>query len=191
MQQHKALYYAYRGTQHRAKVGTATTNDQRIARLRRELAAARKAEASAESKKWDEFVGGTVPSWWRARNAEGQLEGRVEQLEAELEAAETDAKRLAASDDGIAVQAYALQRAIEKGENLVAKDGQLILVLEKHRWMLEAWQKTASPAVCRFFDNYVHDSRTDFLGGLEPFVYFRNRGQHEQARHRVGASGSW
>ena len=191
MEQHKALYYAYRGTQHRAKVGTAATNDQRIARLRSELAAARKAEASAESKKWDEFVGGTVPSWWRARNAEGQLEGRVEQLEAELEAAETDAKRLAASDDGIAVQAYALQRAIEKGENLVAKDGQLILVLEKHRWMLEAWQKTASAAVCRFFDNYVHDSRTDFLGGLEPFVYFRNRGQHEQARHRVGASGSW
>ena len=191
MQQHKALYYSYRGTQHRAKVGTATTNDQRIARLRSELAAARKAEAGAESKKWDEFVVGTVPSWWQARKVEGQLEGRVEQLQAELEAAETDAKRLAASDDGIAVQAYALKRAIENGESLVAKDGQLILVLEKHRWMLDAWQQTASAAVCRFFDNYVHDSRTDFLGGLEPFVYFRNRGQHEQARHRAGASGSW
>ena len=191
MQRHKALYYAYRGTQHRAKVGTASANDQRIARLRRELDAARKSETGAESTKWREFAVGTVPSWWQARKVEGQLEGRVVQLEAELEAAETDAKRLAASDDGIAVQAFALQRAIENGESLVAKNGQLVLVLEKHRWMLDAWQQQADSAVTRFFDNYVHDSRTDFLGGLEPFVYFRNRGQHEQARHRTGATGSW
>jgi hypothetical protein len=191
MQRHKALYYAYRGTQHRAKVGTASANEQRIARLRHELAAARKSEAGAESSKWREFAVGTVPSWWQARKTEGQLEGRVAQLEAELEAAETDARRLAASDDGIAVQAYALQRAIENGESLIAKDGQLILVLEKHRWMLDAWHQQANAAVTRFFDNYVHDSRTDFVGGREPFVYFRNRGQHEQARHRAGASGSW
>ena len=191
MQRHKALYYAYRGTQHRAKVGTASANEQRIARLRRELDAARKSETGAESTKWREFAVGTVPSWWQARKVEGQLEGRVAQLEAELEAAETDAKRLAASDDGIAVQAFALQRAIENGESLVAKNGQLVLVLEKHRWMLDAWQQQADSAVTRFFDNYVHDSRTDFLGGLEPFVYFRNRGQHEQARHRTGATGSW
>ena len=191
MQRHKALYYAYRGTQHRAKVGTASANEQRIARLRRELDAARKSEAGAESTKWREFAVGTVPSWLQARKVESQLESRVEQLEAELEAAETDAKRLAASDDGIAVQAFALQRAIENGESLVAKNGQLVLVLEKHRWMLDAWRQQADAAVTRFFDNYVHDSRTDFVGGLEPFVYFRNRGQYEQARHRTGATGSW
>jgi Uncharacterized alpha/beta hydrolase domain (DUF2235) len=191
MRRHMEQYFAYRGTQHRRKVGTHSANERRLTQLRRELAQVRQAESSAESTKWREFRVGTVPGWWDARKREGALEDRVGQLEEELAAAEKDAQRLAASDDAIAVQAYALQRAIERGEQLVAKDGQLILVLEKHQWMLEAWQRTASQAVIDFFDNLVHDSRTDFLGGKEPFVYFRNRGIHEQARPAGGASGSW
>ena len=84
------------------------------------------------------------------------------------------------SDSDIAVQAYALQRAIEKNSSLTLQDGQLVLVLEKQPWMLEAWKLKASKEVCRFFDNYVHDSRTDFLRGNEPFVYFRTRDKHQQ-----------
>lgn len=105
--------------------------------------------------------------------------------------AEKDAQCLAASDSAIAVQAYALQRPVDSDTSLVAKDGSLVWVLEKHPWMLEAWKRDAKEEVIRFFDNYVHDSRTDFLGGREPFVYFRNRGVHEQARASGGASGSW
>jgi Uncharacterized alpha/beta hydrolase domain (DUF2235) len=191
MQRHMSLYFAYRGTQHRAKSGTDSANKGRIKQLRAELENAKSAERRAESSKWREFAVGTVPSWWQARKTEGVLEDKIAKLEAELKAAESDAERLAASDDGISVQAYALERAIEKHESLVAKDGQLVLVLEKHRWMLEAWRQHASPSVIAFFDNYVHDSRTDFLGGREPFVYFRNRGIHEQARPTHGASGSW
>jgi Uncharacterized alpha/beta hydrolase domain (DUF2235) len=191
MERHMSLYFAYRGTQHRAKVGTDSANKERIRQLRVELERARAAESRAESSKWREFAVGTVPSWLRARKTEGDLENKVAKLEAELKAAESDAEKLAASDDGISVQAFALERAIEKHENLVAKDGQLILVLEKHPWMLAAWRQQASHAVIAFFDNFVHDSRTDFLGGREPFVYFRNRGIHEQARPARGASGSW
>lgn len=191
MQRHMEQYFAYRGTLHRRKVGSDSANQQRLAQLRLELAEVRHAEAGAESHKWREFAVGTVPSWWDARKKEGQLENRISQLEAELEAAEKDAQRLAASDDAIAVQAYALQRAIERNERLVAKDGQLVLVLEKHAWMLDAWKRTASAVVIRFFDTLVHDSRTDFLGGREPFVYFRNRGVHEQARPTTGATGTW
>jgi Uncharacterized alpha/beta hydrolase domain (DUF2235) len=190
-QRHMALYYAYRGTQHRAKVGTSTANEERLRRLRQRVAASRDAESKAESHKWREFAVGTVPSWWDARNKEGQLETQLSADEAALEAAELDAQRLAASDSDIAIQAYALQRAIEKGESLVAHNGTLILVLEKHQWMLDAWRTNVGSEVTSFFDNYVHDSRTDFLGGNEPFVYFRNRGIHEQARQRAGASGSW
>ncbi len=191
MRRHMEQYFSYRGTQHRRQMGTASANNAKLAQLRREIAQVRAAESRAESKKWSEFVSGTVPSWWAARKAEGNLEERIEQLEAELEAAEKDAQRLAASDSAIAVQAYALQRAVETDANLVAKDGSLVRVLEKHPWMLEAWKRDAREEVIRFFDNYIHDSRTDFLGGREPFVYFRNRGLHEQARTSVGASGSW
>jgi Uncharacterized alpha/beta hydrolase domain (DUF2235) len=191
IQRHMQQYFAYRGTLHRRKVGSDSANQARLTQLRRELAGVRRAEAGAESTKWREFSFGTVPSWWDARKKEGQLEDRISQLEAEVESAEKDAQRLAASDDAIAVQAYALQRAIERNESLVAKDGQLVLVLEKHTWMLDAWKRTASPAVIQFFDTFVHDSRTDFLGGREPFVYFRNRGVHEQARRPAGAGGSW
>ena len=191
MRRHMALYFSYRGTQHRAKVGTNSANERRLTKLRQELAQARDAESKAESTKWREFVSGTVSSWWQARKDEGVLEDRLYAKGVELEAAEKDAQRLAASDASVAIQAYALQRAIETGDPLVAKDGTLILVLEKQQWMLDAWHTQATPQVCDFFDNYVHDSRTDFLGGNEPFVYFRNRGIHEQARPRVGASGQW
>jgi Uncharacterized alpha/beta hydrolase domain (DUF2235) len=191
VRRHMEQYFAYRGTQHRRRVGTQSANERRLTQLRRELAHVRHAESNAESTKWREFRVGTVPSWWEARKKEGALEDDVGRLETELAAAEKDAQRLAASDDAIAVQAYALQRAIERGEQLVAKDGELILVLEKHQWMLDAWHRTASQAVINFFDNLVHDSRTDFLGGREPFVYFRNRGIHEQARPAGGATGSW
>ena len=191
MRRHMEQYFSYRGTQHRNKVGTNTANERRLSQLRRELAQVRAAESAASGKTRNEFFVGTVPSWWNAWKAEGKLEEAIERLETELEAAELDAQRLAASDSAIAVQAYALRRAIERGEDLVAHNGSLVLVLEKHQWMLDAWRRTASAGVIHFFDNYVHDSRTDFLGGKEPFVYFRNRGVHEQARKSGGASGSW
>lgn len=121
-----------------------------------------------------------MPSWWKARKKEGELEDKIGSLEEELAAAEKDATRLAESDSDIAVQAYALQRAIEKNSLLTLQDGQLVLLLEKQPWMLEAWQSKAATDVCQFFDNYVHDSRTDFLRGNEPFVYFRTRDKHQQ-----------
>jgi Uncharacterized alpha/beta hydrolase domain (DUF2235) len=190
MRRHMSLYFAYRGSKHRAHSGTDSANKARIAQLRRAIETEKAAIARANSATWREFVSGTVPSWRKARKDQGQLSDRLTALETELAAAEKDAERLAASDDGISVQAYALERAIEKKESFTAVNGELILILEKHAWMLDAWRSNASPAVTRFFDNYVHDSRTDFLGGREPFVYFRNRGIHEQAR-TSGASGSW
>jgi Skp family chaperone for outer membrane proteins len=181
MQRHMEQYFSYRGTQFRKKIGTATENDKRLTRLRRELKETIAAEEEAAGKTRNPFSY-ILPSQAHKDNRfrENRLEYRIEQLEAELEAAERDALRLAASDSEIAIQAYALRRAIETGDSLVAKDGQLILVLDKHQWMLNAWDRDASPQVVKFFDSLVHDSRTDFLGGREPFVYFRRRGVFEQ-----------
>jgi hypothetical protein len=179
---HMELYFSYRGTMHRRKTGSSAANERKLAALRGQIVKARSAESQANSDKWHEFMAGTVPSWWNARKKEGQLEDRIDALEAEREAAEKDAQRLAASDSAIAIQAYALQRALEMKQDLVLKDGQLVWVLEKHPWMLQAWQREASAEVIHFFDNYIHDSRTDFMGGMEPFVYFRNRGMFEQNR---------
>lgn len=182
VKRHMALYYAYRGTQHRAKVGTSQANERRLTELRQQLAQTKHDESQAESTKWREFAVGTVPSWWKARKKEGELEDKIGSLEEELAAAEKDAARLAESDSDIAVQAYALRRAIEKKSDLTLQDGRLVLVLEKQPWMLDAWRSKAAKEVCEFFDNYVHDSRTDFLRGNEPFVYFRSRDKHQQTK---------
>ena len=180
VQAHVAQYYSYRGTMHRRKVGTGSTNDARLTQLRQRLKETNEKESSAESKKWHEFFVGTVPSWQEAKSVESALESKIDSIKAELAAAEKDAQRLAASDSAIAIQAYALRRALETGNDLTLKDGQLIWVLEKHPWMLEAWQSEANNDVIHFFENYVHDSRTDFIGGKEPFVYFRTRGMYAQ-----------
>lgn len=181
VERHMALYYAYRGTQHRAKVGSSQANERRLTELRKQLTQIRTEEGQAESTKWREFAVGTVPDWWKARKKEGHLEEKIGSLEEELKAAEADAARLAESDGDIAVQAYALGRAIEKNSKLTLQNGKMVLILEKQPWMLGAWRSQAVPEVCHFFDNYVHDSRTDFLRGNEPFVYFRTRGMHLQS----------
>ncbi len=181
VERHMQLYYAYRGTQHRAKVGSSSTNERRLTELRKQLATTEAAENKAETDKWHEIGFGTLASAKSAQKKEEQLEAQRDNLKAELKAAEADAARLAESDNDIAVQAYALRRAIEKKQNLVLKDGKMVLVLEKPKWMLDAWNSPAAPDVCSFFDNYVHDSRTDFARGYEPFVYFRTRDKHEQS----------
>jgi hypothetical protein len=195
MRRHMEHYFAYRGTQYRKKAGTAGDNAERVTRLREELKVARASEAKASSASWNTYnpLSSTFgrSNTVKANKTETAWENRIVGLEVELAAAERDASRLAASDEGIAVQARALEHAIKTGNPFMATEDQLIVVIQKHTWMLDAWKRTADSALCAFFDRYVHDSRTDFLGGKEPFVYFRNRGVHEQARPSVGANGSW
>ncbi|WP_053102409.1 T6SS phospholipase effector Tle1-like catalytic domain-containing protein [Thiopseudomonas alkaliphila] len=50
-------------------------------------------------------------------------------------------------------------------------------------WMLNAYlQGSVEPDVARFLDTLVHDSKAGFLGGKEPYAYFRRRGLWESER---------
>ncbi len=50
-------------------------------------------------------------------------------------------------------------------------------------WMLNAYlQGSVEPDVARFLDALVHDSKAGFLGGKEPYAYFRRRGLWESER---------
>jgi Uncharacterized alpha/beta hydrolase domain (DUF2235) len=195
IKRHMVQYFAYRGTQYRKQAGTSTQNEIRLEGLRKDLAHAKAQEDKASDAAWQTYNPFSKTfgrsQTIKADKVETYWEKEIARLETEIEAAERDAKRLSESDEGIAVQARALERAVKTGNRFYASNGTLIYVLEKKPWMLEAWKTKISDNICQFFDRYVHDSRTDFIGGNEPFVYFRNRGIHEQARKASGAGGTW
>lgn len=43
-------------------------------------------------------------------------------------------------------------------------------------WQLSAWDKPASEGVVNFVSRFIHDSKVDFIGNIEPFSYFKPRG---------------
>lgn len=92
-------------------------------------------------------------------------------------------------DDGqstIAKEAAALREKKKKGQplvtGLIGVSGRYAFESKAESWMLDAYYGSAPNAkVIAFFDGLVHDSKAGFLGGHEPFAYFRNRGVWESA----------
>lgn len=60
-----------------------------------------------------------------------------------------------------------------------------------HNWQLAAWDATAPEGVIEFVSKYVHDSKVDFLGNVEPFSYFRPRGIDESTDSVWQEGGNW
>lgn len=58
-------------------------------------------------------------------------------------------------------------------------------------WQLSAWDSTATNSVVDFISNYVHDSKVDFIGNVEPFSYFRPRGVDESCVSVWEEGGNW
>jgi len=63
--------------------------------------------------------------------------------------------------------------------------------VQPEAWRLEAWEIEASDAVRLFIEGYVHDSKVDFLGNIEPFSYFRPRGMAESQRNVLAVGMQW
>jgi hypothetical protein len=63
--------------------------------------------------------------------------------------------------------------------------------LQIHEWKLRAWDSTADEKVVKFFSNYIHDSKVDFLCNAEPFSYFRPRGVDESSISVWAEGGNW
>lgn len=58
-------------------------------------------------------------------------------------------------------------------------------------WQLAAWDQEASPSAVEFVSRYVHDSKVDFMGNIEPFTYFRPRGVEESSVSVWTEGGNW
>lgn len=58
-------------------------------------------------------------------------------------------------------------------------------------WQLAAWDATAPEEVASFVRDYVHDSKVDFVGNIEPFSYFRLRTMQESTRSVWNETGDW
>lgn len=63
--------------------------------------------------------------------------------------------------------------------------------LEIKDWQLSAWDANASQDVVNFVSRYVHDSKVDFMGNIEPFTYFRPRGVDESSISIWAEGGNW
>ena len=69
--------------------------------------------------------------------------------------------------------------------------GAYAMAVQPQKWMLDAFDKTASAAVLNFIRDYVHDSKAGFIQGLEPFTYFRPRGMAESSRNVLAQGLQW
>lgn len=58
-------------------------------------------------------------------------------------------------------------------------------------WQIAAWDKPASDGVVDFVSRFVHDSKVDFIGNIEPFSYFRPRGILESNISIWAEWGNW
>lgn len=63
--------------------------------------------------------------------------------------------------------------------------------VEIQDWQLVAWDTDPPQAVTDFIARYVHDSKVDFLGNVEPFTYFRPRGVEESSVSVWTEGGNW
>lgn len=63
--------------------------------------------------------------------------------------------------------------------------------IEIKDWQLAAWDKDATPSAVDFVSRYVHDSKVDFMGNIEPFTYFRPRGVDESSVSVWTEGGNW
>lgn len=65
------------------------------------------------------------------------------------------------------------------------------MVVRPEKWRLDAWQATASDPIFNFIKSSVHDSKAGFMGGIEPFSYFRPRGMAESSRNVLAQGMDW
>ncbi|MCX7220754.1 MAG: hypothetical protein NTY70_18030, partial [Burkholderiales bacterium] len=103
----------------------------------------------------------------------------------------SEGERLDIAEGDLAKEAAAMELALKNGTNMKMRYGAFFKSYPAHAWMLSAWKTEASQELCDFFDLYVHDSRTDFLSGIEPSSYFSKRGIEESSEAVWQQASRW
>ncbi|TAM16725.1 MAG: hypothetical protein EPN68_16305 [Rhodanobacter sp.] len=117
-------------------------------------------------------------------------------LQAKQDALKSGVAQINSGEVQISDEAAALLEKRKHGEPLVSgkvgAGGHYMFTSTAASWMLDAYYGAPPKAdVVSFFDTYVHDSKAGFLGGNEPWSYFRNRGVWESAHAVVAQSSEW
>lgn len=117
-------------------------------------------------------------------------------LQAKQDALKSGVAQINSGEVQISDEAAALLEKRKHGEPLVSgkvgAGGHYMFTSTAASWMLDAYYGAPPKAdVVSFFDTYVHDSKAGFLGGSEPWSYFRNRGVWESAHAVVAQSSEW
>jgi Uncharacterized alpha/beta hydrolase domain (DUF2235) len=63
--------------------------------------------------------------------------------------------------------------------------------VKPYDWQLNAWDANAPAGVVDFVAQFVHDSKVDFIGNVEPFSYFKPRGVQESTISIWQEGGNW
>lgn len=95
---------------------------------------------------------------------------------------------------GMAFEVRLYRSLLRAGERLRLSERStrgLAQYIEIKDWQLIAWDADPSPSVVNFVARYVHDSKVDFLGNIEPFTYFRPRGVEESSVSVWTEGGNW
>lgn len=84
-------------------------------------------------------------------------------------------------------------RQLQTDERLRNSDvgNQMAQYVKVQDWQLAAWNTQASAGVTGFIHGFVHDSKVDFIGNVEPFSYFRLRTMQESTRSVWNETGDW
>lgn len=117
-------------------------------------------------------------------------------VQAKLDTLKEGVSQVDSGEVKIADEAAALRDKRDQGESLVlgkvGAGGHYLFESTAQPWMLDAYYGTAPKAdVISFFDTFVHDSKAGFLGGKEPYSYFRRRGVWESAHAVAAQSSEW
>ncbi|UKE71839.1 T6SS phospholipase effector Tle1-like catalytic domain-containing protein [Xanthomonas graminis] len=113
-----------------------------------------------------------------------QLAKQRDETQASLDSLESGKSQIDGGQVTIAEEAAELLEKRKNNEPLkvgkIGASGHYVFESTAEAWMLDAYY-SAPPkiGVITFFDKLVHDSKAGFLGGHEPFAYFRNRGVWE------------
>lgn len=95
---------------------------------------------------------------------------------------------------GMAFEVWRYQSLLKAGKwlRLSEKNSRnLAQYVEIKDWQLAAWNRVALEPAINFIASYVHDSKVDFLGNVEPFTYFRPRGVDESGISVWAEGGNW
>ena len=104
-----------------------------------------------------------------------------------------DRWKLLLGSRGMAFEVSKYRVALKAGQWLGMRDNRNLYaqIVKPEKWRLDAWDSTAPDGVVNFVKSFIHDSKVDFVGNIEPFSYFSPRGVKESTKSVWQETSDW